>query len=121
MKTWNLVSGILSIIFTLVILFQSCAAGIVTAIEDSGDMGGAAGLLVAVLVLAGGIVSISTRSITGKGGDIAIIILFYAAALLAFLHCEVYKDLIVWGIWCAVNVALAGIHIQLKDPGQELT
>lgn len=36
MKTWKLVSGILSTVIFLVVIFQSCAAGIVDAIENAG-------------------------------------------------------------------------------------
>ena len=37
MKTWKLVSGILSIIMFVFVTFQSCAAGISNSIEDNGD------------------------------------------------------------------------------------
>ena len=56
MKTWKLVSGILSMILFIVVAFQSCAAGMVNALEENGGSSGSVGLLVAVLMLAGGIV-----------------------------------------------------------------
>lgn len=43
MKTWKLVSGILSIIMFVFVTFQSCAAGISNSIEDNGEVGGSAG------------------------------------------------------------------------------
>lgn len=48
MKTWKLVSGILSIIMFVFVTFQSCAAGISNSIEDNGEVGGSAGIIVAI-------------------------------------------------------------------------
>ena len=46
MKTWKLVSGILSTVLFLVVAFQSCAAGVADAIAGQGGTGGGAGILV---------------------------------------------------------------------------
>lgn len=54
MKTWKLVSGILSIILFVVVTFQSCAAGISNTLQENGEVGGSAGVLVAIMLLAGG-------------------------------------------------------------------
>lgn len=43
MKTAKLVTGILCIVFTFFVLFQSCAAGIVDAIGNTGGNSGMAG------------------------------------------------------------------------------
>jgi hypothetical protein len=56
MKVWKLVSGILSIVLFLIVSFQSCAAGISNTLSDNGEVGGSAGVLVAIFLLAGGIV-----------------------------------------------------------------
>lgn len=40
MKTWKLVSGILSIILFVFVSFQSCAAGISNTLEANGEAGG---------------------------------------------------------------------------------
>ena len=66
MRVWKLVSGILSIILFAVVMFQSCAAGVVNALEDNGGISGSVGVIVGILMLAGGIVSIATRNKTGK-------------------------------------------------------
>ena len=70
MRVWKLVSGILSIILFAVVMFQSCAAGVVNALEDNGGISGSVGVIVGILMLAGGIVSIATRNKTGKGHDL---------------------------------------------------
>ena len=75
MKTWKLVSGILSIILFVFVSFQSCAAGIGNALSENGESSGSAGIIVAIMLLTGGIVSIATRK-GGKGGNVALIILF---------------------------------------------
>ncbi len=61
MRVWKLVSGILSIILFAVVMFQSCAAGVVNALEDNGGISGSVGVIVGILMLAGGIVSIATK------------------------------------------------------------
>ena len=61
MKVWKLVSGILSMVLFILVAFQSCAAGVSNALENNGEVSGSAGLIVAVLMLAGGIVSVATR------------------------------------------------------------
>ena len=84
MKVWKLVSGILSMVLFILVAFQSCAAGVSNALENNGEVSGSAGLIVAVLMLAGGIVSVATRKSEKMGGNIALIILFGLAALLGF-------------------------------------
>ena len=66
MKTWKLVSGILSIVLFFMVAFQSCAAGLGNALAENGEVSGSAGIIVAIMLLVGGIVSIVTRN-GGKG------------------------------------------------------
>lgn len=114
MKMWKLVSGILSIVLFAVVSFQSCAAGVANTLAENGEMSGSAGILVAILMLTGGIVSISTRKSLGKGGDIALVILFGLAALVGFTNYGSYSDLAIWSGWCAINAVLAVIDMVKK-------
>lgn len=107
MKTWKLVSGILSIVLFVFVTFQSCAAGVANTLEANGEVSGSAGILVAVFMLAGGIVSIATRKSQGKGGNIALIILFGIAAAVGFANFGSYSDLAIWSGWCLINAVLA--------------
>ena len=116
MKTWKLVSGVLTIVFSFLVLLQSCAAGIVNSVERSGDAGGSAGLIVAVMMLAAGIVAIATRKSPGKGGNIVLIVLFALASIIAFPNSKVYQDLKVWGMWCLINLVVAILAMGLKRP-----
>lgn len=107
MKTWKLVSGILSMILFLLVAVQSCAAGMVNALEDNGGSSGSVGIFVGILMLAGGIVSVATRKSQGKGGNIALVILFGTAALMGFVGYGNYSDLVIWAFWCLINALLA--------------
>lgn len=111
MKTWKLVSGILSIILCLFVLFQSMAAGLANTLSDNGEVSGTAGLIVSIMLLAGGIVSIAVRNKDGKGGNIAIIILFGIGALIGFTSAGSFGDLYIWSAWCLINVVLAIVSI----------
>ena len=115
MKVWKLVSGILSIVLFLIVSFQSCAAVISNTLSDNGEVGGSTGVLVAIFLLAGGIVSIATRNSKGKGGNIALIILFGLATIIGLALAGSYLDLKIWAAWCAINVVLAIIAL-VKTP-----
>lgn len=107
MKTWRLTAGILSVILSVVVMFQSCAAGLVNAIEENGGSSGSAGVLVAVLMLTGGIVSIAARQSRKAGSCAALMVLFGLAALVGFALHGNYGDLVIWAGWCLLNAAVA--------------
>ena len=111
MKIWKLVAGIISIIMFFFVMLQSCAAGISNTLEENGEISGSAGVIVAVMLLAGGIVSIVTRKSTGKGGNIALIVLFALGALFGFILAGSYSDLRIWAGWCLINAILALVSI----------
>lgn len=113
MKAWRLVSGILSILLSGFVLFQSGIAGLANTLSESGEVGGSAGLIVAIMLLAGGIVSIVVRN-GGKGGSIALIILFGIGALLGFSGAGSYKDLNIWAGWCLICAILAIVSLFVK-------
>ncbi|MCM1048432.1 MAG: hypothetical protein NC433_08410 [Clostridiales bacterium] len=111
MKTWKLVSGILSIILFIVVSFQSCAAGLANTLSENGEASGSGGILVAILMLSGGIVSIATRKSKSKGGNIALIVLFGLAALVGFGLAGSFTDLNIWAFWCLINAILAIVSL----------
>jgi len=101
----------LSIILFVVVTFQSCAAGVVNALEENGGSSGSVGVFVAILMLAGGIVSVASRKSVKKGGNIALLILFGLAALMGFAGYGNYSDLVIWSIWCLINAVLAVVAL----------
>lgn len=111
MKAWKLVSGILSIILCPFVMFQSCAAGVSNTLEQNGEVGGSAGVIVAIMLLASGIVAIATRNSNKNGGNLALAILCGIGALLGFTLAGSYGDLIIWAAWCLICAALAIIAI----------
>lgn len=117
MKTWKLVSGIISIVLSAVVVYQSRAASIIDRIANNllnaGSYSGTIGYIVALLMVAGGIVSIVTRK-GNKVGDIAIIVLFGVAALLGYTMGGIYVDLIVWSTWCVACAVVAIISLLRK-------
>ncbi len=102
MKTAKLVTGILCMVLTVFVLFQSCAVGLANTLGDTGEISGTAGFLVAVLMLAGGIVEVVTRNSAKKGGSVACMILFFLAALIGFGNAGSYADLNIWSAWCLI-------------------
>ena len=119
MKVWKLVSGILSIILFVFVSFQSCAAGVSNALEANGEASGSAGIIVAILMLAGGIVSIATRKSLGKGGNIALIVLFGLAAIIGFAGYGSFSDLAIWAGWCLINAVLAVVALVTANSYEE--
>ena len=102
MKIWKLVSGLFSIIFSVLVFFQSALAGLGNALEDNGEVGGTGGLIVSMVLLVVGILSIVIRNSNSKGGNIATIILCAIAALVGFTSAGSYSDLEVWSAWCVI-------------------
>lgn len=112
MKTWKLVSGILSIVLSIFVMFQSSAAGLLNALDGSKESSGTAGLFVAFLMIAGGIVLIAVRKKISNGGNIALIVIFGLAALIGFVSAAgKFKDLYFWASWCLLLAVLAIICI----------
>lgn len=51
MNVLKLVMGILNIVLSAFVTFQSCAAGVSNALEESNEISGSAGLVVAIILL----------------------------------------------------------------------
>ena len=112
MSAWKLVSGILSIILYGYIIDEAKAASLADAF--AGTSSSVVGLIVALLIMSGGIVSICVRDARTKAGNIALIILFGLAALIAFTSAGYYENLYVYACWCLINVVLAIISLFQK-------
>ena len=116
MKTLKLVLGILSIVLSAMVLFQSCAAGAANALAENGESSGTAGFFVALLLIAGGIIMLATRKSGKKGGSIAALILYAVAALIGFSSAGTFKDL---NIWAGVSAALAVVNLVALATGKK--
>ena len=122
MKVWKLVSGIFSIIFTLVILLHSFLAGVVNTVLNtafgSSETSGTAGIVIAVLLLIAGITSIAVRKRETKKAYTTLIVLFELAAMIGFVGSGNYSGLVIWGVWsfvCFVVAAFGMVKVLRPD------
>lgn len=105
MKIWKIASGGLSIAVSLFVVCQSFWGGALNLL--AGDQpSGAAGLVVAAMLLAGGIVSIASSG-GSLGADIAMITLYGVGALVGFTMSGNYADLMLWALWCFLCAVMA--------------
>lgn len=104
----RLVVGIILFVMSMFILFQSCAAGLVNAWEESSDMGGTAGILVVILMISTGVIAICTRNSASKGGPGTCAGLLFLAAVIGFCNAGVFSDLAVWSV---VNIAFGIVFL----------
>lgn len=98
MKTAKLIIGIVSIVLFVVVAFQSCAAGLVEAIDGEGGTSGGGGILLALCMLIAGIVGIAARK--SKGGSITSGAFYLLGALFGYANLGVFGDLIIWSVLC---------------------
>lgn len=120
MKVAKLVSGILSIVLALLVMFQSCAAGISNALEENGEIGGTGGLLVAICLIVAGIVGMATRNGEGKGASIVTAVFYGLGALVGYATAESYADLNIWATVCLIFAVIYIIAaIKAKKPVKE--
>lgn len=111
MKHWKLISGILCCVLFMFVSFQSCAAGVVDAMENEGGISGASGLILSIFMLTGGIVSIVTRESTNKGAPISLIIIFLIATIFGYAGSSNFADLQIWATWCLINLIMAIVNL----------
>lgn len=118
MKVSKLVAGILLIVLSVFIVFQSGVAGLGNAISGNGQVSGSAGVLLAIMFLASGIVYLATRKKSGLGGDIACMIMLVIAALMGWTNAGSYSDLLIWS-WLGfiVGVGFFVWHLLVNKKG----
>jgi hypothetical protein len=104
MKIAKLIIGIISIVLTLVVMFQSCAASIGDALANQGGTSGGTGIFVAIFMLIAGIIAIAARK--SKGGGIVCMIFYAIAGLIGLTAHGIYADLTVWSIICLIFAAI---------------
>lgn len=94
MKITKLIVGIFSIVLSALLGFQAFIAGIGNIFDDSGDISGTIGIMLAVLLLVSGIVLIATRK--SFGGGIAAGIIMLIGGCIRMCSYENYPDLELW-------------------------
>ena len=120
MKIWKLISGIFSCVAFIIIAFQSCATGVVNAIEDnSADTSASGGIWVAFILLVAGITSACVWKVKSRSADVGLIFLFGLATLVGFINLGVYEDLEIWSWWAAICLGMAFISLCLPRKKEE--
>lgn len=112
-STWKIVSGILCMVLFAFMMYQVRALTLFNALTGGSDTSGATGFLVGILILAAGIVSVTTRN-KGVGANVILLLLYLIGALFAIdegTSGGAYKDLVVWGIWCVVCAIITVVCI----------
>lgn len=94
MKTTKLVIGIISIILSVIVGFQSMIAGLGNSLAENGEAGGSGGFFLGIILLVSGIVAIATRK-GGKGGLVAGGFYIFGS-FIGFVTAGSYSDLNIW-------------------------
>lgn len=122
MKTTKLVAGILMIVLSVFILFQSTVAGVGNALSDNGETGGSGGLFTAIIFLVAGIVYLASKSKKKLTADTINMVLLLIAWIFALTSAGSYGDLVVWG-WLAfiIGVGFFVWHLLVNKKGKQST
>jgi FtsH-binding integral membrane protein len=113
-KNMRLIVGIISIVLVLLILFQSCAAGINNVMSGRGEMSGFSGFVFSILFLIAGIIGISTRKSEGNGGAITSIVFYTLAGVIGIANYGSFADLQIWSILSFIFAFLFILSIIIK-------
>ena len=117
MKGTKLTLGILSLVMSAFILFQSCAAGLSNALEENEEVGGSAGVILALLLIASGILAIVYRSKVSKGLYVAGGLNIFGG-LIGISMAGSYGDLTIWGV-VAIIFGICYIIINIMGKKKE--
>ncbi len=107
MKTTRLCIGIISMVLFLLIIFQSCVAGIGGAFSEKENSGAAAGTFVAWIMLIAGIIGVCSRRYT-IGAYITAGFYTLAGIIGVSAFNSFFAELVVWGI---VNFIFAIVFV----------
>lgn len=112
--TLRLILGIFSILISVIVGFQSCAANFGEALTDSDTSGGAAGMILGFIMLFAGIVTLAARK--SKGGTIVSIVSYILGGLLTATNLGgIYGDLIIWTVLAFIFAFLLIISLFMKN------
>ncbi|MEI5995150.1 hypothetical protein [Candidatus Enterococcus mansonii] len=114
MKVTKIVIGILSIILSLFILFQSCVAGISDNNQNNSEGFGSTGILLAICILTAGIIAIATRDSSDNGGFVAAGF-YVAGGIIGFLLAGINENIYVWSMLSIIFGTICAIGDTKKD------
>ena len=109
MKTTKLVAGIMEIVLSAFIVFQSMASGFVNAVEENGSASGSMGIFVALAYLITGIVYLSSKKSKKLTADSINMVILVLVGVIALMDTGIYADLLIWA-WLGIIIG-AGFFI----------
>ena len=109
MKTTKLVAGIMEIVLSAFIVFQSMATGFVNAVEENGSASGSMGIFVALAYLITGIVYLSSKKSKKLAADSINMVILVLVGVIALMDTGIYADLLIWA-WLGIIIG-AGFFI----------
>lgn len=118
----RLVLGLISLLLSLFIVFQSFAAGIFNALSANGEVSGTAGFLLACMMLVAGILTLCLKKRVSAPAFLVPAGFYLAGAVIAAANAGSYGDLKIW----SAAAALAGsLHLffffKIKEKNAVLT
>ncbi|HCI74612.1 MAG TPA: hypothetical protein DHV42_08780 [Lachnospiraceae bacterium] len=115
MKNIKLWLGIVGVVIAVYILLISCYEAAWNVLTMSGHFNGIAGIVVAVLLLAGSVVRIGMRGAEDDSGSIISLVLFACGAAIAFATTVIYHYMQNWAIICLVMGIVSVLMIMWKN------
>ena len=100
MKTAKLIIGIVSIVLSIIVFFQSCVVTVGDALLDGEGVSGPMGAFMGLVMLIGGIVAIATRN--SRGGAIFCAILYGLVGVIGLANIGSFADLVIWSGLCLI-------------------
>lgn len=98
------VIGIISIVLFAVIIFQSCAVGVANTLQDSKEVSGTAGFMLALCMLIGGIIALVSK--LSKGMTITSLVFYTIGGVVGIANVGKFADLKIWSILSFIFAAL---------------
>ena len=123
MKVARLIIGIISLILTVIIGFQSCAAGVLNAMQENGQSSGTMGFFTGFFIMIAGIIAICARN--SKPGGFVAGGFYIFAFLIGIAGFGNYGDLAVWsvvsfmfGVFFIISSALMKVQPKISQQQQ---
>lgn len=102
--------GIISIILSVFVGFQSMIAGLGNTLSQNNEIGGSTGFLLSILLLIAGITVLASKG--AKGMLIFSMLLYAIGGLLGFVGAGSYSDLVIWSVISLLFAVLLLLQIR---------
>lgn len=109
------ITGVMSIVIAILCLNQSTLVSRLSAIAQSSDLGGIAGIIMAVLLIFTGVLAICIREIDSEWGPLICMAICLGAAYIGAALNTAYKDILAWALFIMIfSFIYLGIGIFIK-------